>query len=162
MTPTTSDTGEQTIWKGSPSQWVNAVRYVLCGLLTLPLGLMGMFYQPYFWLLLLPPAMALGYWYSIRSIKYEITTERIICTTGIFSRTTQYLEFFRVKDMTVVQPFWLRMVGKANLIFLSKDATTPQLKLWAVPNRKDFHDRIRTHILQAQDKRQVRFMGEPG
>ena len=152
-----TQTPETLFWSGSPSQWVNFNRYLFCGVVTLGVASVGIFAPPLLFLLILPVGLALGYWMTIRSVRYDLTDQRIIYTTGIFSRTTQYLEFFRVRDMKVEEPFWLRMVGKCNIYLLTTDLTTPELKLWAVPNDTSFHQRIRQAILEAQDKKHVRF-----
>ena len=154
-----NDNHEEThFWSGSPSQWVNFNRYLLCGVVFVGITSVGILIPILLFLLIIPVSLACAYWLSIRSIRYEITDQRIIYTTGIFNRTTHFLEFFRVRDIKVDEPFGLRIVGRCNIYLLATDLTTPELKLWAVTKDRNFYQRIRQLMLDAQDKKNVRFL----
>ncbi|HEV3147979.1 MAG TPA: PH domain-containing protein, partial [Chthoniobacterales bacterium] len=46
---------------------------------------------------------------------YELTTERLKITESIFSKVTDTLELYRVKDLETRQPFLYRMFGVENV-----------------------------------------------
>ena len=51
----------------------------------------------------------------VKSIRYEITSERIKITSGIFSKQTSALELYRVKDYTLEAPFFYRLFHLGNI-----------------------------------------------
>jgi len=153
------NTEESLVWKGSPSQWTNFGRYLLCVLLTGvvvavyhfsslgPIALAG---------LALPLILAFACWLGTRAHVYQVTTERVQETTGILSRHTSELELYRVRDYQVEEPFWLRLVGRGNIILSSADRTTSEFLLRAVPHAAVLKDKIRTHTETMRQRRGVR------
>src|ERR1700688_5116982 len=90
---------EQTVWRGSSSQWKNLGVFILCGLLC--------------WLIV-PMFIALARYLQTKNKIYELTTERLKITEGIFSKVTDTLELYRVKDLETRPPFLYRMFGVEN------------------------------------------------
>src|SRR3954447_7893454 len=74
---------EQLLWTGRPSQIVNLGSFILCGLLS--------------WLAV-PIFLALWEWLRIKCVTYELTNQRFRITHGVLSRRTDELELYRVKD----------------------------------------------------------------
>ena len=126
---------EKTIWQGHPSQKSNIAFYLLT-----------------FWLII-PPIVR---WLKTKYTGYEVTTQRIIFRTGVFSKKTDELELYRVKDFTLVLPFWLRLVGLGNVILKTSDRSTPEIMLRAVPKAEWLREQIRTYVEQARDRKRVR------
>lgn len=159
---------EKTVWSGTSSQIVNTGIYVLCGLafalllaaLILlwpklePLGAAAL--VPAFIILLLPPAYALFQAVLIKAVRYEITSERIKISSGIFSKKNSAMELYRVKDYTMEAPFFYRLFHLGNINILTSDRSTPQITLPAVPNAKKLMDDIRTHVELRRDQKRVR------
>jgi len=156
----TTPSEETVLWKGSPSQWTNFGAYVFC--LLLAAGIVAAYWftpdQPVLILaaLAIPLLFAFARWWKIRSQSYEITTERIRISTGLLSRRTTELEMYRVRDYTVVEPFWLRLIGKGNLIIETSDRSTPQTILRAVPAVNSLKDQVRVHTERMRQLRGVR------
>jgi uncharacterized membrane protein YdbT with pleckstrin-like domain len=150
---------ESLVWKGSPSQWTNFGTY-LFSLLVATFIVAGYFLTTAGPLLLLALVLPVGVilirWLETRSYRYEVTTERVRVTTGIFSRRTSELELYRVRDYTVVEPFWLRLIGRGNLIIETADRTNPHLVIHAVPGVTPLKDQIRTHTERMRRLRGVR------
>jgi uncharacterized membrane protein YdbT with pleckstrin-like domain len=153
-------TEEKILWKGSPSQWTNFGAYFLC--LLLAAGVVAAyFYLPdrnplVFVGLALPLLYGFSRWWRTHSQIYEITTERIRTSTGLLSRRTSELELYRVRDYTVVEPFWLRMVGRGNLIIETADRSTAHVILHAVPGVNALKDQVRAHTERMRQIRGVR------
>jgi uncharacterized membrane protein YdbT with pleckstrin-like domain len=151
---------ENVIWRGTPSQWTNFGAYFMCLLLTA--GVVAAYIyisprQPMILLGLIVPAIwALSRWIATRCHRYEITSERIKITTGLLSRHTNELELYRVRDYTVVEPIWLRMVGCGNVLLTGADRTTPEITLRAVPHASALKDQIRMHTERMRQRRGVR------
>ena len=150
---------ESLVWKGSPSQWTNFGRYLLCVLLTA--GVLTAYFMTsigavVLYGLALPVILAFAFWVGTRTHVYQITTERVLETTGLLSRHTSELELYRVRDYQVDEPFWLRLVGCGNITISSADKTTPELLLRAVPQAGTLKDKIRTHTEAMRQRRGVR------
>lgn len=150
---------ETLIWKGTPSQWTNLGTYLFCLLLTGGV-IAGYFLSavgPLIFVgLLIPGVIAFSRWLRIRCQVYEITSERIRVSTGLFSRVTTELELYRVRDYTIDEPFWLRLIGCGHIILQTSDRTNPRLALQAVPGVKALKDQIRTHTERMRQLRGVR------
>lgn len=153
---------ESVVWNGTPSQWTNFGTYFFC-LLLAALVVVGYFLlssaspQPLILAGLAVPALwALGRWIGTRCHRYEVTTERIKITTGLLSRSSQELELYRVRDYSVVEPFWLRLVGCGDVVLVSSDRSTPSFVLRAVPRAQWLKDEIRTHTERMRQRRGVR------
>jgi uncharacterized membrane protein YdbT with pleckstrin-like domain len=106
--------------------------------------------------LVVPALLFISRWLSTRSRVYEITTERIRVSTGMLSRQTTELELYRVRDYTIVEPFFQRLVGRGNLVVETADRTTPHLIIRAVPRVAELKDQIRTHTERMRQVRGVR------
>jgi uncharacterized membrane protein YdbT with pleckstrin-like domain len=153
---------ETLVWRGTPSQWTNFGTYFFC--LLLAAGVVAAYlYVPALEKnrlvllgLALPLLWALGRWIGTRCHRYEITSERVKITTGLLSRRTNELELYRVRDYSVLEPFWLRMLGCGDVVLVTADRTTPQIVLHAVPRAATLKDQIRTHTERMRQKRGVR------
>jgi uncharacterized membrane protein YdbT with pleckstrin-like domain len=132
---------EQVIWTGSSSQVRNLHIYLLCALLCV---------------LVIPIFYAIAKWIQLRARVYELTTQRIRIRQGVFSKRTDELELYRVKDSTVYEPFWQRMFGLGNIVVTTNDTTTPTLLLEALPNARDIREKLRAAIEECRDRKRVR------
>ena len=128
---------EQILWQGSPSQWTNFWPFVLC-------------------LLVIPIPWAFWCWLSTRAFTYEVTNERIRIRQGVFSRRTDSLELYRVKDASFVQPFVMRLVGIGNVEMETSDTTTPFLSIRGVPDADALRERILKAVDAVRDRKGVR------
>jgi uncharacterized membrane protein YdbT with pleckstrin-like domain len=162
---------ETHIWRGHPSQWTNLGVYLLC--LILAVGILAVYFSipkssvaadgrplPVSSLvlaaLLIPALIALIRWIFTRCHVYEVTSERIKITHGLVSRRTNELELYRVRDYALVEPFWLRVVGRGNVVLITSDRLTPEVVLRAVPQARQLKDQIRTHTEKMRQRRGVR------
>jgi uncharacterized membrane protein YdbT with pleckstrin-like domain len=157
---TADNTQETLVWRGTPSQWTNFGAYLFCLLLAAGLVIAYVIVSPPQPLILLgliiPFLWALARWIGTRCHRYEVTSERVKITTGLLSRQTNELELYRVRDYSVVEPFWLRLVGCGNVVLVTADRTTPQFVLRAVPHAASLKDQIRTHTERMRQRRGVR------
>ena len=131
---------EETVWKGSSSQTLNLGAYIFCGLTC--------------WLII-PIFVAVWKWIRLRSRKYEITTERIHVTDGVFSKQTDDMELYRIKDITILEPFFLRLFSAGHIVLQTSDRTTPSMTLEGVPNPRELRDLIRKYVESCRDRKRV-------
>ena len=164
----TFDMAEETVWRGSPSQYTNAGRYLISIVFALVV-LVGFLvatkatspdlrrFSPFILILLLAPIfMALMRYLQTKSRVYELTSERLKTTEGIFSRVTETLELYRVKDIETRQPFLHRMVGLENIQLNTSDASTPVVVIEAVPSNASLADKVRNAVEAVRTQKRVR------
>ena len=160
-TPTPGSNPQETVlWRGTPSQWTNLGVYCLCLILSASIVTAYFLLSPRQPLILvglaLPLVWAVCRWIATSSQRYELTSERLKVTTGLFSRRTNELELYRVRDYSVVEPFWLRLVGCGHVVLATADRSTPQTVLHAVPHVAALKDQIRIHTERMRQRRGVR------
>lgn len=163
MTATPDESAETPVWRGTPSQWTNFGAFFFCLLLAggvvaaYVLAPLEFTQRPFILLgLTLPFLWALSRWIGTRCHRYEVTSQRVKVTTGLLSRHSTELELYRVRDYSIVEPFWLRVVGCGNIVLATSDRTTPQLTLRAVPRATWLKDQIRLHTERMRQRRGVR------
>lgn len=62
-----------------------------------------------------------------KSRRYELTSQRLIITTGLLAKHFDELELYRVKDILVAQSLWQRLLNYGSITILSTDDSTPRL-----------------------------------
>jgi uncharacterized membrane protein YdbT with pleckstrin-like domain len=132
---------EQTIWRGSSSQWKNSGTYLLCVL---------------FCWLIVPIFIALARYLQTKNKIYELTTERLKITEGIFSKVTDTLELYRVKDLETRQPFLYRLFGVDNIQMNTSDTSSPFIFIEAIPHTVGLADKIRNQVEIIRQQKGVR------
>jgi uncharacterized membrane protein YdbT with pleckstrin-like domain len=132
---------EEIVWRGSSSQWKNFGLYLLCGL---------------FCWLIVPIFIALARYLKTKCKIYELTTERLKTTEGVFSKVTETLELYRVKDLETRQPFLYRLVGVENIHINTSDLTTPFVLVEAIPSSVGFGDKLRNQVEIIRQQKRVR------
>ncbi len=71
--------------------------------------------------------------YAIYSIRYYVTNQQIVVQRGLVSKSTHYLELYRVKDISVSEPWLLSAFGMMNIDLISFDSNEPNLLIRGVP-----------------------------
>ena len=157
--------GERTVWQGSPSQAVNLPVYMLLGLglivTTVGLSFLRANTAPsattdvsarsvYPWIIVaiwvLCAIGALMTYLRVATTKYVLTSERLRVTTGVLSTRTEDLELRRVRDSVILRPFWARLAGLGDVQILSADASTPRVILHAIRDPDGVQSMIRSNV----------------
>jgi uncharacterized membrane protein YdbT with pleckstrin-like domain len=148
---------EQTLFKGSPSL-VIALGPLIIALLVIAASLFAA-YRYSLWALNLAGIALVYALIRIALIKasyYELTSERIRMRRGIFTKRTDELELYRVKDATVVEPFLYRLFGVGNIEVTTTDTSTPSLCLKAIRGAATLRESLRQSVEACRDKKRVR------
>ena len=141
VSETSAGVAEEIVWRGTSSQWKNFGVYVLCGL---------------FCWLVLPIFFALVYYLQTRCKVFELTTQRLKITSGVFTKVTETLELYRVKDIETRQPFFSRLVGIENVQMTTSDVSSPTVLIDAVPSSVGFADKLRNQVEIIRQQKRVR------
>ncbi len=132
---------EEIVWRGSSSQWKNFGIYILSAL---------------FCWLIVPIFIALVRYLQTKNKIYELTTERLKITEGVFSKVTDTLELYRVKDLETRQPFLYRLVGVENVQMNTSDTSSPFIFIQAIPRAVGLGDKIRNQVEIIRQQKGVR------
>lgn len=141
VSETSSGVAEEIVWRGTSSQWKNFGVYLLCGL---------------FCWLIVPVFFALAYYLQTRCKVFELTTQRLKITSGVFTKVTETLELYRVKDIETRQPFFSQLVGIENVQMNTSDASSPLVLIEAVPSSVGFADELRNQVEIIRQQKRVR------
>ncbi len=128
---------EQPVWNGTPSQWQNLGWWLAC-------------------LLIAPIPLALWHWLVVRNTRYELTDQRLKITRGVFNRTVEDIELYRVKDTRLAQSVWQRMVGIGDVELGTSDHSSPTVKLASLPDAEVVRDQLRGLVERRRDAKRVR------
>ena len=141
VSETSSGAAEEIVWRGTSSQWKNFGVYLLCGLCC--------------WLIV-PIFFALARYLQLKCKVFELTTQRLKITSGVFTKVTETLELYRVKDIETRQSFLSRLVGIENVQMTTSDASSPFVLIEAVPSTVGFADKLRNQVEIIRQQKRVR------
>ncbi len=100
-----------------------------------------------------------GFWYWLQSIntQYLITSQRIVIETGIFSKEIETLEIYQVDDIHLEKPLNQRLMGSGNMVLLTRDLSTPKIRLSRLPvDVRELYEQMRPCIQEARLRFYVR------
>ncbi|MEK7952674.1 PH domain-containing protein [Luteolibacter soli] len=149
---------EEVLWKGSPSQVLNLGKYLVALLLAAGIAVGGLLSaMPFLWAALVVPLVwILWTFIETKSIRHELTTERIRMTRGIFNQKLDDVELYRVKDTSMERPFWYRVFGLSTLLIETSDRSQPHIEIKAIRNGDELRETLRKQVEFWRDKKRVR------
>ncbi len=95
------------------------------------------------------------YWLKSVSTTYQITTQRIRVERGLFSKTKDNIELFRIDHLDLHKPLGMRLVGQCMLYLRSSDPSFPTVTLYGIPNLESLADTLRDCSLRERTRRKV-------
>ena len=127
---------ESTLYSGRPAALYSVGRWLLT---IVTLGIAG-----------------LCYWIASHSTRFEITSQRVRIERGVFSKSRQDTELYRIDDIALEQPLGMRMLGHAILFLRSTDRSTPEIRLYGVPGLAALSEKLRECSLRERERRGVK------
>ncbi|MBU4270501.1 MAG: PH domain-containing protein [Planctomycetes bacterium] len=138
------DEPERELWRGGYSSKAMIGGWVISGLVTLVLLVVGVLWvrQAVWWLVLL--AVILLVWlyhvavlcYRRMNVRYILSTQRFVHESGILRRVTDRIEVLDMDDITFEQGPLERLVGVGTIRIVSSDHSHPDLSLPGIENVK--------------------------
>lgn len=92
---------------------------------------------------------------QLKSIHYEISTERVEYARGIFSRKIDNLDMFRVTDLKLHRSLLDCLTGVGTVTLFTKDESDPVFEFEKVARPKDLYDVLKRASLEADRKQGV-------
>ena len=130
---------ERIEWSGHPSQWQNLWWFVAC-------------------VLLVPIPWAFWRWLETRNTTYTLTDQRLKTTRGVFTRTTEDLELYRVRDSRFEQDLAERLLGLGQVVLFTTDETSPEIRMTFIKDAEAVREKIRTLVEARRDAKRVRYL----
>jgi membrane protein YdbS with pleckstrin-like domain len=144
---TVRDAPEQEVWSGSYSPKAMTGPFIGAGLLILisfiaasiigPLGLIGAGLGA-----LLVAYLGLVLLYRQMTVQYRLTSQRLLRTSGILSRTDDRILVVEIDDVTVQQGLFERMFNVGTIVLDTRDDTTPVMRMGGIKNPRQVADFI--------------------
>ncbi len=131
---------EKEIWSGSPSQVLNMRTFLICGVLI--------------WTIV-PLFILVWKWLELKSVKYELTSQRLKTSYGVLNKQIDELELYRIKDYRLEQPFFLRLFSLGNIILDTSDKSHPMVTIRAISHPHELKDNIRHYVEECRKRKGV-------
>jgi len=87
---------------------------------------------------------------AVKTVQYRLTNQRLLMIAGLFARTTQELELFRVKDISVSQTLLARVLGYGTITVFSTDDSNLIVLLAGIGNPLGIKELIRDNYMEAR------------
>lgn len=147
---------ETPLWKGTPSQWLNIGPFSLALLLSAGIAVGGIFFPPAFAGLILPLIWMIWRFLVIRCEIFELTSQRLRISHGVFNQKIDEVELYRVKDVLVERKWWMRIFGLGSLYLETSDRSLPQVTIPAISDAIGLREILRKEVEAVRDKKRVR------
>ena len=129
-----------------PSQWIRIQWLVLAVGVT--------YFSPE--LRLIPLVVWLYYAIDLYFWSWTYTSDSIIEKRGILNVNTEEIQYFRIKDVQLYQPFLYRLVGLSKIILITSDATKPTIVLDGIMDGEGKREMFKTFALKSRRSEGIR------
>ena len=82
----------------------------------------------------------------LRQMEYTITGEQLVYEHGVFSRSRDYIELYRVVDFDEKRNFLQLLLGLKTVVVHSGDRTMPKLRIIGVREKEDIVGCLRERV----------------
>lgn len=91
---------------------------------------------------------------------YQITSERIRITKGLFGKDREDIELIRIQDIDQSQRITERMLNIGDIVLRSADPSSPEITLHNIADPLNVHEILRRAVLNARQRHRVGFREE--
>ena len=141
---------EQTIWQDTPS-WVSVWHWIF---LVLLLGMLSMIISPLSCLFAILVAIVI--WIDLKIQVYRLTSQRLFFTKGLFHNKKRFVELYRIKRFTLIQPWYYKPFDIADIKLKMLSKNDKPIILKAIHNATEVTEIIRKYTELNRDKKRVR------
>jgi len=149
---------ETTLWKGSPSLWLNVWHFTISLLVIVGISFAAIASPLALVALVLPLGWMIWKYLSVRTQVFELTSQRLRTTQGIVNQVIDEIELYRVKDIQMHRTWWMRLTGLASITLETSDRGMPSLLIPAVHSGVELRELLRKQVELMRDQKRVREM----
>ena len=148
--------GEQIIWTGKSSQLLNLKYFTVAFLFVIAAVWLSFIYTAYLLFIGLAAILyALSRFLVLYSASYTLTNQRIIRRSGVLNRTTFEIELYRVKDVHLYEPLYLRLFGLGTISLISSQRREQIFELVAIAHASEIREQLRHLVEQRRNEKGV-------
>jgi len=155
---------EREVWVGRPNIWSLAGRFTFAGFcfvaIIVGITVLKMKWEPlrrsagwwnFVWAVALMVLIGLGVWLLISiaktklTLKYKLTSERLVIEHGCLSKRSEEMDLVRVDDATVHQGLFDRLANVGNIVISSNEPTDPLYIVVGVKQPVELKEKLRQH-----------------
>ncbi|MBN2824055.1 MAG: PH domain-containing protein [Campylobacterales bacterium] len=131
---------EEILWRGTPRHTIMFKYHAVSFLMIAAFSYLGIQVSAYFFILLaIPFVLSTIKILEIKSNVYEITNKRLKIKKGIFSRVTNEIELYDIKNTTLEE----KRGNKGFITFYTTNEKFPRIKFPRMQNPSEIHNRVR-------------------
>jgi len=82
----------------------------------------------------------------LHKLRYIITSEQLIIQRGVLTRTSDYIELYRVVDFSENRDILEQLFGLKTVWIFSGDRTNPKLDIYGIRENIDVVNIVRTRV----------------
>ncbi|GEM_PF-4690148 len=91
------------------------------------------------------------------TMRYKLTTERLLVTGGLLTQSLEEVELIRVKDVRLETGILQRIFSLGTITIFTVDQTAPELQLKNIPQADRVREAIRNAVRDERQKQGVQF-----
>ena len=99
--------------------------------------------------------MMLYGWLYLSKLQFIISSEQLIIQHGVFQRTSDYIELYRIVDFCEQRDIMEQLFGLKTVSIYSGDRTNPKLDIYGVKEKTDVVGIIRERVEYNKQRRGV-------
>ena len=132
--------------------FLHITAFILCGIAFMFLA--NRYFPLLIWLSLFSLLFGIYRYIFIRQVIYLVTPQYIRITKGIFFKTIDTIELFRVKDYIITEPFLLQIFKLMDVHLKTTDPENPIIWLRGIP-QTNIVEILRERVLEARRHNQI-------
>ena len=86
----------------------------------------------------------------IKSIHYQLTSQRLRITYGILTRRIIEIELFRIRDLSLAQGFVQRLLTLVTVWAISTDENATRIALFGIKDAMKVKENLRKFVMQSR------------
>ena len=87
--------------------------------------------------------------------KYELTEEKLLITTGIFSIKEEEVKLYRILDVTLKRNLFQRIFGVGTIHCCSSDKSSGEFDILEIKNPKQVKELLSSAIEKERDRKRI-------
>lgn len=152
------------VWQGTPSQVVNSGSFLfviisvllyICNVSYISIESLFVTWISYS-LIIVSLAMALWNYLVAKNVAFKFTNEVLISEHGVINKYIDNIELYKVKDVYIQRPFFLRLFNLENVFLITSDETHPIISIDAVDVSENLCQKIRSIVEKQRSIKGVR------
>lgn len=94
-------------------------------------------------------------WWYYTTVRWEISSTQVKSVSGIFLRSINYLELYRVNDFSEQQNFIQQILSVKDIYIMSSDRSHPILRIYGISAEIDLIPQIKPLVKQCRKENQI-------